>query len=253
MPEGPHPPDNFDATGLAKSLLRSVRVGALATLEPETGAPFASLVTIATDLDGSPLLLVSRLSAHTRHLDADPRASLLLAAAGKGDPLAHPRLTVTGRITIEPDPRARRRFLARHPKAALYVDFPDFSFRRMAVSGAHLNGGFARAAQLRPEEVLTDLAGAEALLEAEEGAVEHMNLDHAEALSLYATRLLGKAEAGWRATGIDPDGLDLGAGDLTARLAFDERITEPNALRRRLVELAVRARQLGPIETDADP
>lgn len=253
MPEGLHPPKNFDATGLAKSLLRSVRVGALATIELETGTPFASLVTVATDLDGSPLLLVSRLSAHTRHLDAEPRASLLLAATGKGDPLAHPRLTVTGRITIEADPRARRRFLARHSKAALYADFPDFSFRRMTISGAHLNGGFARAAQLRPDEVLTDLAGAEALLDAEESAVAHMNADHEDALRLYATRLLGQAEADWRATGIDPDGLDLGAGDLTARLAFDQRVTEPGALRRCLVALAARARQLGPIETHADP
>jgi putative heme iron utilization protein len=58
----------------------------------------------------------------------DPRASILLAESGKGDPLAHPRLTVIGRLERCPDPRVRERFLARHPKARLYADFVDFSF-----------------------------------------------------------------------------------------------------------------------------
>ncbi len=98
----------FDAIGLAKSLLRKIRSGALATLERqgehEGGAPFASLVTVATDVDGTPLLLLSRLSAHTLNLEADPRCSLLLSQGGKGDPLAHPRLTVTGRAERSAEP-----------------------------------------------------------------------------------------------------------------------------------------------------
>lgn len=57
------PPPDFDGVGVAKDLLRTIRSGALATLDRENGAPFASLVTIATDVDGSPLLLMSRLSA----------------------------------------------------------------------------------------------------------------------------------------------------------------------------------------------
>src|SRR3954470_1233336 len=149
--------DDFDASGLARTLLRTIRSGALATVDPSSGAPFASLVSVATDMDGSPLFLVSRLAAHTSHLDQDPRASLLLAASGKGDPLAHPRLTLMGRVAVTDDPRARCRFLARHPKAALYADFPDFSFRRLTVESAHLNGGFARAARLSAAEILTDV------------------------------------------------------------------------------------------------
>ena len=69
-------------------------------LEPD-GTPFASLVTIATDADGTPLMLLSRLSAHTRNLLADPRCSLLFSQGGKGDPLAHPRLTVVGRPVVQ--------------------------------------------------------------------------------------------------------------------------------------------------------
>jgi putative heme iron utilization protein len=238
----PPPPPEFDAVGVAKLLLRSIRAGALATLDRETGFPFASLVTVATDLDGSPLLLMSGLSAHTRNLRQDPRASILLAQGGKGDPLAHPRLTVLGRAETVSDPRVRRRFLARHPKARLYADFGDFAFWRLEVTAAHLNGGFARAMDLAREEVITDLAGAEALVEVEAGAVEHINADHREALRLYATRLAGALEADWLATGLDPEGLDLAAGDLTARVAFRHRVANGNELRRLLKDMAGEAR-----------
>ena len=233
----------FDGIGLARRLLRTVRAGALATLDKDSGGPFASLVSVATDVDGSPLMLISRLAAHTTNLDKDPRASLLLAAGGKGDPLAHPRLTLTGAVEAAPDPRIRRRFLTRHPKAELYADFPDFSFCRLSVETGHLNGGFARAASLGADEILTDLSNAGALVESEEGALAHMNADHLEAIALYATQLAGEPEAHWRATGLDPDGIDLAAGDLTARVPFPERVTDPGGLRRTLVALAADARE----------
>ena len=246
MNENRRAAEEFDASALAQSLLRTTRAGALATLEAATDGPFASLVSVATDMDGSPLLLVSRLAGHTTNLDRDPRASLLLAAGGKGDPLAHPRLTLIGRVVVTDEERARRRFLARHPKAALYADFPDFTFRRLVVEAGHLNGGFARAAQLSPAEVRTDLSGAEPLVAAEQGAVEHMNADHREALALYATVIASARPGEWRTTGVDPDGMDLAAGDLTARLTFPERVGDAAALRRVLVRLADDARRLKP-------
>ncbi|HEX8665904.1 MAG TPA: DUF2470 domain-containing protein [Beijerinckiaceae bacterium] len=238
----PPPVPDFDAVGIAKDLLRSIRAGALATLDRAGGFPFASLVTVATDYDGSPLLLMSRLSAHTRNLEADARASILLAQGGKGDPLAHPRLTVIGRAERTTDERVARRFLARHPKAALYAGFGDFSFWRLAVEAAHLNGGFARARDLAAGEVLTDLAGAEELLEVEPSAVKHMNQDHREALALYAERLAGALKGAWRATGLDPEGLDLMAGDRAVRVPFGRRLTGAGELRRHLKEMADEAR-----------
>lgn len=240
--QAPAAPPEFDSVGLAKELLRTIRSGALATLDPGGGFPFASLVTVATDLDGAPLLLTSRLSAHTQNLEHDPRASLLLAATGKGDPLAHPRLTLVGEAARAGEPRVRARFLARHPKAQLYADFPDFSFWRMEVTGAHLNGGFARAANLPGEVLRTDLEGAEGLVEAEAGAIAHMNEDHREALALYATRLAGEAPGEWRASGIDPDGIDLLAGDRTARVLFPRRVTDAGSLRAVLKAMADEAR-----------
>src|SRR5689334_25428757 len=98
LPENATPPPDFDPKALGKSLLRATRAGTLATLDRNTGHPFASLVNVATDSDGSPLILVSRLSTHTANLEKDARVSILLAETGKGDPLAHPRLTVLGAI-----------------------------------------------------------------------------------------------------------------------------------------------------------
>jgi len=246
LPENAPAPD-FDPKSVAKALLRATRAGALATIDRNTGHPFASLVNVATDVDGAPLILVSRLSTHTANLEVDGRASLLLASTGKGDPLAHPRLTVLGTFAVvardDPrEPRVRRRFLARHPKSELYAGFADFSFWRLAAVSAHLNGGFARAADLKAADVLTDIAGAENLIETEPSAVTHMNDDHADAVRLYATKLLGAEDGPWRLTGLDPDGLDLARGDAMLRLPFPERVTSAEQLRKVVVALAAKAR-----------
>jgi len=247
LPEGAQAPADFDPRGLAKTLLRAIRAGTLATLDRNTGHPFASLVNVATDVDGAPVILTSRLSTHTANLEADGRGSVLLAETGKGDPLAHPRLTVLGSFAVvardsADEPRVRRRFLARHPKSELYAGFGDFSFWRMQVASAHLNGGFARAADLKAVDVLTDISGADDLIAAEEGAVAHMNQDHSDAIELYAVDLLGEAEGPWKISGIDPEGADLIAGDRIARLPFRERVTSAGALREVLVALAKEAR-----------
>jgi heme iron utilization protein len=240
------PAADFDAVAVAKALLRTTRAGALATIDRNTGHPFGSLVNVATDIDGSPLIMISRLATHTANLEKDARASLLLTAVGKGDPLAHPRLTVLGDFVLvareHPDEsRLRRRFLARHPKSELYAGFADFSFWRLSVVSAHLNAGFARAADLKAADLLTAVGGAEDLIEAEASAVAHMNGDHAEALRLYATKLLDAEDGRWRLTGLDPEGIDLAQGDATLRLPFPQRVTTAATLRKVLVDLAARA------------
>ena len=103
---------------------------------------------------------------------------------------------------------------------------------------AHLNAGFARAADLKAESLMTDIADAPSLIEAETDALVHMNADHAEAIRLYATKLLGAADGPWRLTGLDPEGIDLAQSDSTLRLQFSQRVTTPEALRKALVDLA---------------
>jgi putative heme iron utilization protein len=242
------PTADFDPARLARSLLRRSRQGALATLMARSGDPYCSLANVATHADGSPILLISRLALHTQNILADARVSLMLDERAEGDPLEGSRIMLAGRaeeasgddVTI-----LRRRYLNAHPSAEAFVNFKDFSFFRIRSSGAHLVAGFGRIVDLRPEQFLTEISDAGALLEAEQGAIEHMNADHRDATSLYATRLLGAEPADWRCTGCDPDGIDIQAGAATLRLDFPERVTGPGELRRMLVKLADEARAKG--------
>ena len=152
-----------DAIALAARLLRSARHGTLAVLEAGGGHPLASRTAFACDTDGAPIILVSRLAAHTAALEADPRCSLLVGEPGSGDPLAYPRMTLIGRARplergAAEGARARERFLAAHPKSALYADFADFSFWRIAIERASLNGGFGRAWLLEGDPLRRALA-----------------------------------------------------------------------------------------------
>ena len=239
------PTVEFDAARLARSLLRRRRQGALATLTADSGDPYCSLVNVASHADGSPILLISRLALHTKNILADSRVSLMLDERAEGDPLEGSRIMLAGRADeagADDLPVLRRRYLNAHPSSKAFVNFNDFSFFRIRPSGAHLVAGFGRIVDLKPELFLTDISDAGALLEAEQGAIDHMNADHRDAMNLYATKLLGAGTADWSCTGCDPDGLDLQAGTKALRLDFPRRIITPAALRQTLKELADQAR-----------
>ena len=239
------PTADFNAARLARSLLRRSRQGALATLMAGSGDPYCSLVNVASHPDGSPILLISRLALHTQNLLGDARVSLMLDERAEGDPLEGSRIMLAGRAeeaAASDLEILRRRYLNAHPTAEVFVDFKDFSFFRIRPAGAHLVAGFGRIVDLKPPQFLTDISDAAALLEAEQGAIDHMNADHREATNLYATRLLGAEATDWRCTGCDPGGLDLQAGGKTLRLDFLERVTGPAELRKMLVRLADEAR-----------
>lgn len=238
------PTPDLDPGKLAKSLLRRSRQGALATLMPGSGDPYCSLVNLASHPDGSPILLISRLAVHTRNILADSRVSLMLDERAAGDPLEGARIMLSGRAEQAEDERdlLQRRYLNAHPTAEAFVSFKDFAFFRIRPAGTHLVAGFGRIVDLKPEQFLTDLAGAEDLLAAEEGAVEHMNADHRAAMGLYATRLLGAPAGDWRCTGCDPEGIDMQDGQTTLRLDFPERVADGTALRKMLVRLVGEAR-----------
>jgi putative heme iron utilization protein len=240
---------DFNPSALARSLLRRSRQGALATLMRGSGDPYCSLVNVASHCDGSPILLISRLALHTKNALSDPRVSLMLDERAEGDPLQGARIMLAGRA--EPADGAeevvlRRRYLNAHPSAEAFVDFKDFAFFKIRPAAAHLVAGFGRIVDLEPGQFLTDISDADALLEAEPGAVEHMNADHRDAMNLYATKLLGAEAADWRCTGCDPDGIDMQAGTTTLRLVFPERVTTAAALRKILVKLAAEARAEAP-------
>ncbi|MEX0346187.1 MAG: HugZ family protein [Rhizobiaceae bacterium] len=236
------PVDN-EAIALARNLLRTARYGALATLDPETASPVASRVATATDVDGAPLILVSALAPHTASMIADTRCSLMVGEPGKGDPLAHPRMTlhcharkldrdhVTGR-------HARRRYLNRHSKASLYADFADFSFFRLEVISASLNGGFARAYVLGSDQLLLNHAAIAQFAEAEQSVLDHMNTDHADAVGRLAERAGEATHKKWKLTGVDPEGFDLAHGDSTRRGVFPDMLEAPEDFRDAFITLS---------------
>ena len=242
----PPSPSPGDLPRLVRDLIRGRDRAALATgLPAEGGAwPYASLVLVAADHDLSPLLLMSDLAEHSKAIAADPRVSLLFdGTAGLDQPLTGPRATVLGRAAVVDDARLTQRFLARHPDAAMYAGFKDFRLYRVAVERAHLVGGFGRIrwfgiAELQGPAPLPDLAAAE------EGIVEHMNEDHADAVQLYAGKLLGLGGEGWKMTGIDVEGIDLRRVGEVARLAFDVPLASAADARPALIALVRRARTL---------
>ena len=236
------PDPHFDPARAARTLLREARSAALATLRPPAGDPYCSLVNLATAADGSPLLLLSRLAVHTRNLDADARASLMIEERKPGDPLQGARISIAGKLTVSGEAEERRRYLDRQPEAEMFAGFADFAVYRMQVAGVHLVAGFGRIVDLAPAQVLTDLSGAEALVAAEAEVAAHMNADHAEACRLYATRLLGARDGPWRCVGGDPEGLDLQLERQALRLSFGRRIVSPGELRQVLRALAEEAR-----------
>jgi putative heme iron utilization protein len=232
----------------ARDLVRGLERAALASLLPADGSgegaawPYASLVLVAVDHDLSPILLLSDLAEHSKAIAGDPRVSLLFdGTQGLDQPLTGPRVTLVGRASRTTDQRLRQRFLARHPDAEMYAGFKDFAFYRMAVERAHLVAGFGKIRWLDAGELLGPPI-AEGLAAAEPGIVGHMNEDHADAVQLYAAKLLGRTGGDWRMTGIDAEGVDLRSGGQVARLPFDAPLTAAVQARAVLVDLVKRAR-----------
>jgi heme iron utilization protein len=181
----------------ARTLVHLERTGSLGTLSRRhPGHPFVSLMPYATDAGGRPLLLVSRLAMHTQNLEADPRASLLVAQAGAGeDPLALGRVSLLGRAVPLADGEreaARVAYLARHPSATSWVDFEDFGFWRLELADVYFVGGFGAMGWVAAGDYAA--AAVDPLADAAAGILAHMNRDHADAVLAYA-RVLGGVEA----------------------------------------------------------
>src|SRR5262245_17344071 len=172
-------PSSRGPATLARSLARSRTRAALAT--SLGGAPYASLVLIALDLDASPLLLLSDLAQHSRNIAFDPRVSLLLdATEGHPDPLTGPRLTLLGRAQPTDDRPSLARFIAHHAASAGYAGFDDFHLYRVEVERGHLVAGFGRIDWIDGGD-FRFAADVGMLRAAEPEILKHMNDDHTDA------------------------------------------------------------------------
>lgn len=236
-----------EAIKLARTLLRTSRHGALAVLNAQTGAPGISRVGVSTDIDGTPIILTSRLAPHTAAILEDGRCALLLGEPGKGDPLAHARISIDC-IASEVDrestehARLRTRYLNHQPKAKLYADLGDFRFFRLEPTAASLNGGFGKAYAMTPEHLITRSAITAELQAREPGAVEHMNDDHFDSVDHYARFYLGLPQGNWVLAGIEEDGITIFLGDDVRRIFFAEPLTSADDMHLTLVKMARSAR-----------
>lgn len=226
-----------------RKLLRRARRAALGTLDRDTGIPYVSAVNVATDWQGMPVLLLSRLARHSQNLLADPRASLLASElAAAGDALTGPRVTYLGEAAIIADEALANRYVRLHPYAAGYAKFADFSVWRLAPRAAHAVAGFGRIETMGCEEVLLDAEKVKEWPALEVSACAHMNDDHCKAVRDYAVNLLGGPAGDWSIAGLDPDGADLERTGIFRRLEFEKPCFEAVSLRLELVHLAEKAR-----------
>ena len=247
--------EQYDAILEARRLIRAARSATLATAQ--AGQPFASLVTPATAPDLSPLMLLSSLSEHTRHLQTDPRCALMVSGTPTGlNPQTAPRVTVTGMAEQVPADQVaglKARWLAVHPYAALYADFGDFALWRVRIGGALLVGGFARAVRLKASALVPEEAAVAAVAAAEAEIIGHVNQDHPDAVAAIATGLLGGAPGPWRLVAVDPDGCDISDGEASRRLAFPAPVGDADAVRMALIRAAREGRAALAGEAPASP
>ena len=234
----------------ARTLAAMIGTGTLCTIAREpAGFPYGSLVTFG--LDGpDPIFLISALAEHTRNLRADSRCSLLIAESGKEDPLANARLTVLGQCAIIQDDaereRAKNAFCKRHPTAAYYVDYADFSFWKLSAQALRYIGGYGRMSWVPLEEWKT--SEPDPIAPHADGILSHMNQDHSAAMIDYCRAFTRATDAtAATMTAIDRHGFEMsvktGKGPRPIRLGFAEPIATPNDARRELVAMAAQARE----------
>jgi hypothetical protein len=152
------------AAARAAQLLRQTRVTALGTVD--AGAPGVSLAPYA--LVPAPLallVLVSGLSAHTRHMLADPRVALLVAEPEREDANVHALARVLMQGEARPlragDPdyaAARSAYESRFPAMSSLFELGDFALFAIRPTSVRVVSGFAQAASITPAALAEALA-----------------------------------------------------------------------------------------------
>ncbi len=233
-----------------RTLLHLSRIGTLSThSQRRPGFPFGSVMPYGLDAAGRPIFLISTLAMHTKNLQADPRASLLVTNAESGsDPLAASRVTLVGNVSPVPEPdvaEARKIYLERYPNSKTWVDYEDFSFYRMEVIDVYYVGGFGVMGWVAAEEYY--VGKPDPLAEFAPGIIHHMNADHTDALALIARKFAGVEGEEAAMTAVDRLGfyveLKTSGGTRSARVAFIREVENPTEARKVLIEMVAAARQ----------
>jgi putative heme iron utilization protein len=203
----------------------------------------------ALDGQGRPIFLISTMAMHTQNLQIDPRASLFVTEPDtSGDPLGASRVTLIGsviRIQESELTATRTIYLARHPDSKYWVDFDDFFFYRMDVLDVYYVGGFGVMGWVAASEY--SQAQCDPLIEHKTDIIQHMNVDHRDALILLAKRFAGVEAQEAEMTSVDRLGFHLRLktqhGMRGARIAFLREVRNSLETREVFVEMVRQARQ----------
>jgi len=233
----------------ARTLVYLSRMGSLSTLSrKQPGFPFGSVMPYGLDDRGRPSFLISTMAMHTQNLQADPRASLLVAQQDtEGEPLGASRVTLVGNVLPVANPElaeVRRLYLDRHANSKYWVDFEDFSFYRMDVIDVYYVGGFGLMGWVSASDY--QRSQPDPLADFMSGIIQHMNADHQDALVLLARTLAGIESTEARMTAVDRLGfhvrLKTADGMRGARIAFLQEVRNAAEVRKVMVEMVQRAR-----------
>src|SRR6266851_6820740 len=233
----------------ARTLVYVGRIGSLSTLSrKQQGFPFGSVMPYGLDGQGRPVFLISTMAMHTQNVQADPRASLLVAQPDVvGDPLGASRVTMLGNALPVPEPEvaeARKLYLARYANSRYWVDFEDFSFYRMEVVDVYYVGGFGVMAWVTASEY--DRSQPDPLADSMAEIIQHMNADHKDALVLLAREFAHIESQEATMTAVDRLGFHVRVktqdGMRGARVAFLREVSNPAETRKVLVEMVQQAR-----------
>jgi len=225
----------------ARRYLRHHHSGVLSTLSKKLdGHPFGSLVPFVLDHAARPAILISRLAEHTGNIDADPRVSLLVHAAGT-DVQAASRLTLVGNATrVSGDVAAlEARYLRYFPDAGRLLALGDFCFYRIEPLGLRFIGGFG---DIRWIAATAYAPPADTIAECEADIVAHMNADHAAVLRDCCRHFRGSHAATVAMIGVDCDGFDVRADGAVLRFEFAAPLANAQEVRAALVAMAREAR-----------
>ncbi len=245
----------------ARTLHAISSFGALATLDPREGVPYTSMTELLPLENGDVLFFLSDLAAHTTNLKKDVRASVLVWEPWLHDRvLSRQRMTLMGKLRQTegeeiPHDDLKQAWLDRHPDAAGYIDFSDFHFYRLAVDRVRYIAGFGRMDWL--DEEVWPQADPDPLAGSTGGIITHMNEDHRYNMVEYAHAF---AALDWvedaQMTGVDHLGFDMEVmGDAeespaSVRMMFSEPVETSMQVRKQLVQLSQRAREILPSDEE---
>lgn len=229
----------------ARSVLVAHYFGVLSTVSKKfPGYPFGSVVPYCLDLQGRPLILISRLAQHTVNIQEDNRISLVILDRTQGNVQTDARLTLMAdahKVAEDQIAACAERYYHHFPAAKGYHTELDFEFYYLTINTMRYIPGFGQARWLSPGDVIVPSP----FTPTEEARiVGHMNDDHKDALLHYYRRapISDKNDDTTvdqvAMAGIDSEGLALRVNEDIYRIAFDRTISTPMEARQILVEMA---------------